>query len=177
MCSWKGQLEKSRNWKVLSWKVWKTKAKLEIIERSWKELSEVRNFFPEFENFAEVGKFRCIWKVLAQVGKYKWTRTVITKIEKCHCTSDLGGQAHRKSGQLSLVLVQPRDRQNADRKTSDNLFYKNSDTIQTADRIRTDLSGIFERRIDTGHIREFGGWDCPHFVHTCVHVRIRDLFH
>ena len=104
---------------------------MEITDRSWKELSEVRKIFPEFENFAEVGK--------------------------CHCTSDLGGQAHRKSGQLSLVLVQPRDRQNADRKTSDNLFYKNSDTIQTADGIRTDLSGIFERRIDTGHIREFGG--------------------
>jgi len=90
-CSWKGQLERTRSWKVLSWKVWSWKValKLERTERSWKEPSEVRKnrlklerterswkgptevgkFFFKLESFAEVGKFRCSWKVLAEVGK------------------------------------------------------------------------------------------------------------
>ena len=57
-CSWKGQLERTRSWKVLSWKVcsWKVWLKFERAKRSWKEPSEV-------------GKFRCSWKVPAEVGK------------------------------------------------------------------------------------------------------------
>ena len=63
-CSWKGQLEKTRSWKVLSWKdpseVGKNRAKLERTERGWKVSSEV-------------GKFRWSWKVLAEVGNFKLT--------------------------------------------------------------------------------------------------------
>ena len=98
-CSWKGQLERTRSWKVLSWKVWSWKvwpklerterswkepsevgknwAKLERTQRSWKEPSEVGKFFFKLESFAEVGKFRCSWKVLAEVGKFKDTLTVL----------------------------------------------------------------------------------------------------
>ena len=43
-CSWKGQLEKSRNWKVLSWKVRaevaKFASKLESSGRSWTEVGK-----------------------------------------------------------------------------------------------------------------------------------------
>ena len=90
-CSWKGQLERTRSWKVLSWKVWswkvwlklerakrswkepsevgKNRLKLERTDRSWKEPIEVGKFFFKLESFAEVGKFRCSWKVLTDVGK------------------------------------------------------------------------------------------------------------
>ena len=85
---------------------------------------------------------------------------------------DVGEQGHRKSGRLCLVLVRPnrqlffensghnpdsghnRDRQNADRKTSDSLFYKNPDKIQTADRIETDR--IRTDRHRTGFSRKSG---------------------
>ena len=50
-CSWKGQLERTRNWKVLSWKAlswkvwsWKVSLKLERAKKSWKEPSEVGKF-------------------------------------------------------------------------------------------------------------------------------------
>ena len=103
-CSWKGQLERTRSWKVLSWKVWSWKvwpklerterswkepsevgknwAKLERTQRSWKEPSEVGKFFFKLESFAQVGKFRCSWKVLAEVGKYEWTWKVVTEVRK-----------------------------------------------------------------------------------------------
>ena len=44
-CSWKGQLEKTRSWKVLSWKV-----RLEI------EKNEVGKLGPKLESTTEVGK-------------------------------------------------------------------------------------------------------------------------
>ena len=52
--SWKGQLKRTRSWKVLSWKVWswkepsevgKNRLKLEWRERSWKEPTEVGKTF------------------------------------------------------------------------------------------------------------------------------------
>ena len=46
--------------------------------------------------------------------------------------SDVGGQGHRKSGQLCLVLVRP------DRQTTDSVFSKIPDRIRTADRIEID---------------------------------------
>ena len=64
-CSWKGQLESTRSWKILSWKVssskepsevGKNQASLERTKRSWKEPSEV-------------GNFRCSWKLVSEVGK------------------------------------------------------------------------------------------------------------
>ena len=66
-CSWKGQLERTRSWKVLSWKVWswkessevgKNRAKLGRTQRSLKEQSEVGKILLKLESFAEVGKFK-----------------------------------------------------------------------------------------------------------------------
>ena len=96
-CSWKGQLERTRSWKVLSWKVWswkvcrswkepsevgKNPAKLERTQRSWKVFFLSWKVSLKLESFAEVGKFRCSWKVLAEVGKYEWTWKVVTEVRK-----------------------------------------------------------------------------------------------
>ena len=51
-CSWKGQLERTRSWKVLSWKVWSWK-----VCRSWKEPSEVG------KNPAKLERTQRSWKV------------------------------------------------------------------------------------------------------------------
>ena len=61
-CSWKGQLERTRSWKVRSWKVrsWKVSLKLERAKRSWKEPSEVWN------NRTKLEKFFRSWKVSLQ---------------------------------------------------------------------------------------------------------------
>ena len=60
-CSWKGQLEKTRSWKVRyeigKIEVGKFGPKLEHSRRSWK----VR---------AEVGKYNWSWNVTAEVGKF-----------------------------------------------------------------------------------------------------------
>ena len=42
-CSWKGQLERTRSWKVFSWKVrsWKLSLKLERAKRSWKDRAKL----------------------------------------------------------------------------------------------------------------------------------------
>ena len=72
-----GKNEKLESFKLESLKleslavVGKTQTKLERIERSWKEPSEVGKFHLKLECFAEVGKFRCSWKVLAEVGKFE----------------------------------------------------------------------------------------------------------
>ena len=55
-CSWKGQLERTRSWKVLSWKVWSWKVwpKLERAKRSWKEPSEVGKNRAKLESTTEL---------------------------------------------------------------------------------------------------------------------------
>ena len=47
-CSWKEQLERTRSWEVLSWKV---ALKLERTQRSWKEPTEVGKNRPKLESF------------------------------------------------------------------------------------------------------------------------------
>ena len=58
-CSWKGQLERTRSWKVLSWKVWswKVSLKLEMAKRSWKEPSDL-----EFKLILEI-TLTLSWKI------------------------------------------------------------------------------------------------------------------
>ena len=69
-CSWKGQLERTRSWKV--------SLKLERAKRNWKEPIEVRKNRAKLERTErswkasfQVGKSRCKWKVLAEVGKFE----------------------------------------------------------------------------------------------------------
>ena len=98
-CSWKGQLERTRNWKALSWKVrsWKVSLKLERAKRNWKEPIEVGKNRAKLERIErnwkasfEVGKFRRSWKVLAEVGKFEWTWKVVTDVGKFIIISKLG---------------------------------------------------------------------------------------
>ena len=65
-CSWKGQLERTRSWKVFSWKVcsWKVSLKLERAKRSWKEPSEVE------KNPAKLERTQQSWKEPTEVGKF-----------------------------------------------------------------------------------------------------------
>ena len=75
-CSWKGQFERTRSRKVLSWKVWSWKVRswkvslmLERAKRSWKEPSEVG------KNRAKFQRTDCIWlnrswKVSFEVEKF-----------------------------------------------------------------------------------------------------------
>ena len=51
-CSWKGQLERTRSWKVLSWKFWSWQISLEFerVRRSWKESIEVGKFELKLES-------------------------------------------------------------------------------------------------------------------------------
>ena len=53
-CCWKGQLERTRSWKVLSWKIWKWKfsLKLERAKPNWKEPSEVGKNRLKLERYA-----------------------------------------------------------------------------------------------------------------------------
>ena len=98
-CSWKGQLGRTRSWKVLSWKVWswKVSLKLERAKRNWKEPIEVgknraklESFFwswkvsLKLESFAAVGK---IWLKLESSG---WSWKVVTDVEKFIIFSKLG---------------------------------------------------------------------------------------
>ena len=72
----KGQLERTRSWKVLSWKVWSWKepskvgknlAKLERTHRSWKASFEVE-------------KFCCSWKVWINLEICDWSWKVTLQI-------------------------------------------------------------------------------------------------
>ena len=51
--SWKGQLERTRSWKVLSGKVriWKVSLKLEIAKRNWNDPIEVGKNRAKLESF------------------------------------------------------------------------------------------------------------------------------
>ena len=90
-CSWKGQLERTRSWKVLSWKVWSWKValKLERTQRSWKEPSEVGKNPAKLESSswswkarAEVGKYEWSWKVTYEVGKFKLNLERLNEVGK-----------------------------------------------------------------------------------------------
>ena len=94
-CSWKGQLERTRSWKVLSWKVWSWKVwpKLGRTERSWKEPSEVGKNWAKLERTdwswkvrAEVGKYNWSWKVTYEVGKFKLNLERLIELGKTHWT-------------------------------------------------------------------------------------------
>ena len=90
-CSWKGQLERTRSWKVLSWKVWswKVSLKLERAKRSWKEPSEVGKNRLKLESLSwswkardEVGKYNWSWKVTYEVGKFKLNLERLNEVGK-----------------------------------------------------------------------------------------------
>ena len=91
-CSWKGQLGRTRSWKVLSWKVWSWKVwlKLERDKRNWKEPIEVGKNRGKLERTErswkasfEVGKFRWSWKVSPQLESSGWSWKVWMNLESC----------------------------------------------------------------------------------------------
>ena len=71
--SWKGQLEKSRSWKVRSKigkiEVGKFGPKLESLRRSWKIRAEVGKLGLKLKSTTEVGKFKMNLERINEVGK------------------------------------------------------------------------------------------------------------
>ena len=105
-CSWKGQLERTRSWKVLSWKVWswkepsevgKNRLKLERTERSWKASFEVR-------------KFRWSWKVSPRLESSGWSWKVWMNLESCDWCWEVHHKFQirvRETYKLGTVSVKP----------------------------------------------------------------------
>ena len=98
-CSWKGQLERTRSWKVLSWKVW-----------SWKEPSEVGKLLLKLESFAEVGMFRSSWKVSPRLESSGWSWKVWMNLESCDWCWEVHHKFQirvRETYKLGTVSVKP----------------------------------------------------------------------
>ena len=70
-CSWKGQLERTRSWKVWSWKV---SLRLERAKRSRKDRLKLESFFCSW-------KVSCSWKIWMNLESCDWSWKVHHKFQ------------------------------------------------------------------------------------------------
>ena len=81
-CSWKGQLGKTRSWKVFSWKVRHEIRKNEVGKFGLKLKSD----WWSWKVLIELGKNQCIWKATIGVGKINrsWSLSTWVTIFQIH---------------------------------------------------------------------------------------------